>query len=336
MGIRKITKAYYVVAIGLTILVINLCSTNRKEYAQVDPRYLSSEEDDMRSVEQNREMIHSNRELSSNTGSKNLYVVINTPKMGSDGLTSTVKPKGCNESKINVVHELKRFDCPDGHEVLRTHKFDIGSKAIEQYRKDNAEGRCLIVTAIRNPASWFPSYFVQTMGRAKFVRSLGGCNLDEWPSREELLRDFRDFLVKNSSAYDSLTLALPGLLNEFGGGSLREQFEIMDKNNGYSELGPAPPGSIVAGCNLLFLRMEQSDRWPAIFKKIDPTIQFKKGLARIDRCPNLSQHIKVIQDYKMTVAEKNFIYQRGDEYIKDWFDAYGFRKETSLNDEVFA
>jgi len=337
------TKAYYVVVISLTILLINERCTNH---------YLNYGEDSL-SADQKIKRIHSKRALSKTVN--DLHVVINTPKMGTDGLTKTMVSKGCKETKINVS-ELKRFDCQRGHkkQVLRTHKFDIGSEAIERHRNGNSKGRCLIVTAVRSPATWFQSYFLQTLGPQKYVKSLGGCNLDDWPSSEELLEDFRDFLHKKSSAYGALTLAIPGLLNEFGGGSLREQFEIMDRNGGYSELGPAPPESIMAGCNLLFLRMEQSDRWPAIFDQIDPTIKFEKGLARVDRCPNLANRIKVVQDYSMTIAEKNFIYQRGDRYIKDWFDAYGFnyqrgsgygkewfdaygsRNKTVLNDEVFA
>jgi len=333
MASRKIAKLYCVIFIGLTILVLNQYSsnTNRNEeeqYAQQGPRYLSS----TNSAGQQR-------------SSKDLYVVINTPKMGSDGLTSTVVSKGCKESKLNPIDELKRFDCPDGHTILRTHKFELGVTAIEEHRRTtqsqgngDGDGKCLIVTAIRHPASWFPSFFVQSMGPSYFVPSLGGCNLDKWPSEKALLAEYKAFLHKRTSAYSTLNMALPGLLAEFNGGSLQHQFTFMDQNGGYSELGPAPPSSRVAGCKLLFLRMEESERWPAIFKSIDPTLKFKKGLARIDKCPTLTERLKVITDYEMTDEDKDVIFRTGDKYVRDWLDAYGYRSKQAarMKDRIVA
>jgi len=335
MASRKIAKLHCVIFIGLTILVLNQYSsnTNRNEeeqYAQQGPRYLSS----TNSAGQQR-------------SSKDLYVVINTPKMGSDGLTSTVVSKGCKESKLNPIDELKRFDCPDGHTILRTHKFELGVTAIEEHRRTtqsqgngdgDGDGKCLIVTAIRHPASWFPSFFVQTMGPSYFVPSLGGCNLDKWPSEKALLAEYKAFLHKRTSAYSTLNMALPGLLAEFNGGSLQHQFTFMDQNGGYSELGPAPPSSRVAGCKLLFLRMEESERWPAIFKSIDPTLKFKKGLARIDKCPTLTERLKVITDYEMTDEDKDVIFRTGDKYVRDWLDAYGYRSKQAarMKDRIVA
>jgi len=329
MAGRKIVKLSSVIVICLTIIVINqYSSANRakeEQHAQV-PRHLSSSiTNDKRSMKKRL-----NHNISTGRSSKDLYVVINTPKMGSDGLTSTVVSKGCKESKINAIDELKRFECQDGNTILRTHKFELGVAAVEEHLRlahphnRDSDGKCLIVTAIRNPASWFPSYFVQTMGPSYFVPSLGGCNLDKWPSEKVLLEEYRDFIHKRTSAYGTLKLALPGLLTEFGGGTLQQQFKIMDRNGGYSELGPAPPGSSVAGCKLLFLRMEESERWPDIFKDIDPTLEFKKGLARTDKCPSLTERLKVITDYEMTDREKEIIYKNGDEYVRDWFDAYGY------------
>lgn len=308
MSFRKIKNIYYVVAIGVVFVVIN-------QLALTDPpRSLSSDT------------------RLNDTASKSVFAVINTPKMGTGGLVATALSDSCTRSNIDV-DGLAAYDCPDDKTVFRTHKFDIGSSAIKEYRTNNPESQCLIVTAIRNPTSWLASKFLESLGAAKFKPELGGCNLDEWPSKETLLRDFQEYAQLKDS-YGALTHALPGLLEEFGGGGIREQYEIMDANDGYSLLGPAPPGSIVEGCNLLFLRMEQSDRWPAIFEQIDPTVEFKKGVARDEQCPNLIEYIKVVTDYEMTEAEKKSIYQKGERFIEDWFDAYGYMNKDPLKDHI--
>jgi len=302
MGVRKITKVYFVVAIGLIVLVSKQFSSNHNEYDNeydpVDPRYLSSKD----------------------TISNDLYAVINTPKMGTGGLVATGVTNECRKAGVSEG-ELLQFDCPDGHTVLRTHNIDIGSTAVQSYRKDNPEGQCLIVTAIRDPAYWLPSMFLQSLGANLFEESSGGCNLDEWPSKETLLYDFRKYVQNN---FDLAFSVIPALLNEFGGGGLNEQFKIMDTNGGYSLLGPAPPQSMVAGCKLLFLRMEQSDSWPAILADVAPTVQFVHGISREEQCPNLTEHFRALTDNVMTSAEKFSIYQGGNEYVREWLDAYGY------------
>jgi len=311
MDMQKKVKLYYFIAIGLTILVINQFSANVDGYG----RYLNSE--DKQSVEE-----RINDEEVSNTGSKDIYAVINTPKMGTGGLTSTIAV-GCRKTESNV-RGLATYDCPHGRKAIRSHIFDVGFNVVEEHRKDNPAGKCLIVTAIRSPATWFASHFAQTLG----------CNMEDWPSEEALLIQFRAF-IQNSSA-SHISTAIPGLLNEFGGGSLQEQFKIMDAHGGYSLLGPAPPQSTVAGCKLLFLRMEQNDHWPAIFKKVDQTIDFRRGEAKTELCPNLNERMKIIKNYELTIAEKNRIYEIGNKDVKDWFDAYGYTTQNLLNDQVIA
>lgn len=247
-----------------------------------------------------------------------LTAVINTPKMGTGGLFLTLtEDQECNDLETNVKG-LSMLDCKNNHKALRTHLFGVGSKEIQEQRKKDPEGQCLIITAIRSPAKWFAS---------KFLQSLGGCDVDEWPTKEELLQRFKVF-TQSISSYVALHGALPDLLNEFKGGSLSDQFKIMDENGGYSMLGPAPRESSVAGCNLLFLRMEQSDHWPAIFEKVDATIEFKRGESRVDQCPEYTEYIKAVADYEMTVQEKDEIYRRGSAFMRDWFDSYDYMNDA--------
>ena len=154
----------------------------------------------------------------------------------------------------------------------------FGAKAIQEQHKENTDGKCLIVTAIRSPATWFAS---------KYLESTGGYKRDEWLTKDSPLRGFKIFILKITTL-QALHCAIPDLLNEFSGGSLKEQFKIMDSNDSYSVLGPAPHDFPVAGYSLLFLRMEESDQWLTIFKKFDPTIEFKRGASRVDQCRELT------------------------------------------------
>jgi len=43
----------------------------------------------------------------------------------------------------------------------------FGAKAIQEQRKENPDGQCLIVTAIRSPATWFASKYLESTGGYK-------------------------------------------------------------------------------------------------------------------------------------------------------------------------
>jgi len=335
-GIRRInTKFYYLIITCLAILVINqvvsgnhreeadaqLVSGNREEYAKVPlPAYLISG----KRKKSDEDRIDDTKTSISNLGPTNsMFAVISTPLMEASEFYSDALSPECKKTEINA-HDGKSavmYDCPEGHMVLRAHNFDSGSMAIEQHRKKNPEDTCLIVTAIRHPESWFQSYFLHSLGS-----DIADCKLDEWPSKEAFLTDFRAFVKERR--FPALSSAIPDLLNEFSGGSLQDQFAAMKRNgDGHSTLlGPAPPQSIVAGCNLLLLKMEQnSDRLPTKAEKIDPSLEFfDKAWATEEECPNLPKYINVITNYEMTIEEKNIIYQGGNEYVRDWFDAYGY------------
>jgi len=328
MGIRGInTKLYYVILAGLTIIVISklvptdypkedatsLVSEYRHEkYLQVhSPEYLLTEQQRKQNVAKGRPHDTVQSSLSNTGSTKILFAMISTPLMEATGFLPSVITPECMRKEMNAHDDkFSLFNCPEGHSVLQSRKFDTGSKVIEQYRKENPEDDCLIVTAIRDPMSWFQSYFLHSLD-SKF----SSCKLDEWASKEAFLMEFKKFVqVKNPA----LSNAIPDLLNEFNGGSLQDQVMIMERGGGDEHstiLGPAPPGSIVAGCNLLLMKM----------KNIDPNLEFvHKEWATEEECPQLPEYVKVITDYEMTIEEKQTIYQSGDDNLRDWFDAYGY------------
>jgi len=295
-------KRYYAVVTGTVIASVVLYrqfTTNPAQYS--DGHYRTLRIDESKSF----------------VGPGSIIAVMNTPKMGTGGLFTTVTTSHKCHSNTDVAKSVNLVDCEDDIQAFRTHWYDDGAKIIQKHRKKNPEGKCLIISAIRNPTSWFASMFLQRGG---------GCDKDNWPTKEKLLRDFREFIAQNGY-FKPLQGTLPALMKDFKGGSLANQIEIMDNNGGYSLLGPAPHESEVAGCELLLLSMDQSDLWPVVFEKIDPKIQFNRGASRVEQCPEYIEHIKVVADYELTKEEKLKIYQNqlhGGNFVKDWFDAYRY------------
>merc|ERR1740139_1428168 len=98
----------------------------------------------------------------------------------------------------------------------------------------------------------------------------------------------------------------------------------MDINGGYSIIGPAPESSIIAGCELLFLRMEDRESWPDIFETVFPGVKYTKEESLLKGCPHATNILKALEDYEFTKAEIKAIINHGD-LIKEWFDVYGYR-----------
>jgi len=103
----------------------------------------------------------------------------------------------------------------------------------------------------------------------------------------------------------------------------------MDHNNGYSILQSTSPDSVFAGCELLFLRMEQNKRWPEIIEMMVPGNEFYEGESRATQCPELAEHIKMLHEYELTKDEKIALYNQGGASVADWFDAYGYMNDSS-------
>jgi len=247
-----------------------------------------------------------------------IYAVINTPKMASGTLYGTFETSlkcknGASLKDFKKSSAVRHSDCERDQKAIRSHDFDAAVEYIQQHRGSNPNGRCHIVTALRSPNQWFASLYNEK------TKADGHCPDVNIPS-DERVRNFKTFLSTNrfGPAFDTLSR----LLNEYDV-SLTSQFRLMDKNGGYSVLGPAPDNSIIAGCELLFLRIEDSDNWPDIFRKMFPGLQYRTVQSRSDMCPHAADTLKILEDYVMTKGEKETILSRGNT-IKEWFDLYDY------------
>jgi len=205
-------------------------------------------------------------------------------------------------------------NCERDQKVMRSHDFNKAASYIQQYRGRYPNGRCHIVTALRSPNHWFASLFNE------YNKARGSHCPDVNIPLDERVRNFKTFLATNR--FELVFDMLGRLLNEYDV-SLTSQFRLMDKNGGYSVLGPAPDNSIIAGCELLFLRIEDNDNWPDIFRKMFPGLQYRTVQSRSDMCPHAADTLKILEDYVMTKGEKETILSR-DNTIKEWFDLYDY------------
>jgi len=248
-----------------------------------------------------------------------VIAVINTAKAGTGGLTQNfARLWGCTDSNHYLSHIT--FKCPKDRLVIRSHQFDGGMQAIQQHQQKNSGGKCLIITAMRNPAAWLPSLYIQQTHFCANVTM----------TKDAMFKDYKNFIATGSFIASSAESCLPALMKEFNFGSLVEQAKIMDQNGGYSILAPSSSESSLSGCELLFLRMEESDQWPEIIQLMVPTNEFLRGQSRTSQCPDLAEHIQMLQDYDLTRDERVYLHNYGKGFMADWFDAYEYVKEEDL------
>jgi len=254
-----------------------------------------------------------NDEKKTYTSPQSVIAMINTPKTGTEGLSQNFW-QFWNCQKENRDPLCYTYTCPEEKKVIRAHQFNAGTKALQQHREKHPGGQCLIVTSIRHPATWFPSLYAQRRN----ICSKGDM------TKDDLLNDYKGFLADEHSIVLSAEIALPGLMKEYPFGSLKEQATIMDQNGGYSILTPTSPDSIFAGCELLFLRIEQSESWPDIIQMMVPELRYERTKSQSSRCPELADHIKMLRDYELTTEEKIKISTYGGGLMADWFDTYNY------------
>mmetsp|Transcript_11170 Transcript_11170/g.15674 ORF Transcript_11170/g.15674 Transcript_11170/m.15674 type:complete len:312 (-) Transcript_11170:55-990(-) len=249
-----------------------------------------------------------------------LGVIINTPKCGTAGLTQSFEESfyPCLENKKNITAEhVQYFECAEGRGVIRSHDLERGMEAIKEIRTDAAPQQCLVVTAIRHPEHWLPSLFLQC--REGNVL----CHADV--SREEYFQRYHDWLMferEMDKARNTVREVRPILLKAFGATSLESEMIKVQKNGGYSLLENPEPEGVFKNCKLLFLRMEDHERWPSILADVMPGMRYSKASSRIDKCPKTADHYKALQDYKLSEEEKASVLG-DDPDMREYFSAYG-------------
>jgi len=247
--------------------------------------------------------------------------VINTPKCGTGGLSGSFVNAfdPCNEA-TRPFPSTVRYDCPEQRHIVRAHNVDGAVQVYKNVRDRHPIQKCFLVTAIRGPQEWLPSLFLQ-----RHEESL--CNA-EMSSKEEMMDLYRHWLLNESDQVrEAAGSVRPVLFNEFGQTTLTEQMQRVEENGGYAFLSPPPQSeeqpSNFPNCELLFLRMEDKDRWSEIIHRFMPGVRYERNRSRTEQCPNIAEYYLAIQEYRLNSAELKAVIQN-DPHTAEYFRVYGY------------
>ena len=220
-------------------------------------------------------------------------------------------PLNCPTIDRADAHVL--YDCPNDQQLLRSHSFNAAAKIIQKHRVENPNGRCRIISGLHSPVRSFAAKFLDE-------NNVNNCPDTKVPV-DDLIRDFRRFLI-TFDFQDTFEMAIDDILSKYGTFGATTSVRWINVNKGYSIIQPVPEYGIMRGCELLFLRVEENHRWPDFFKTIFPDAQYFPGDSWVKVCPQALDHLMALQDYSLTMDEKEFILSKHGKLARDWFDAY--------------
>jgi len=240
----------------LVILVIegtNFCRTNqyRVSHSPLNCNSTDCKSSSQKLTHQYSGFVHDEKRSADKRPT--LLVVIST--LMAKGTLSGNFIHSCLHSKFLRGAEFYH-SCKDNRAVIESQDISTSAQEVKAYLEQNPGGKCTVVTAIRSPVSWLQSQYLQSRVGLSCISAM---------TKEELINDYKKFL-RTFKILQEIGDCLPQLLEEFNGGSLAEQFEIMDENGGYSIL-PSSKSKFEA-CELLFLRLEQSNQWEEYIQKM--------------------------------------------------------------------
>jgi len=247
-----------------------------------------------------------------------VVVIVNTPKTGTGGLTNTFARSFKCGGAEKAFDQVSHYSCQSGVDLLRTHNPEPASEALATIRPNFQDReQCLVITAIRDPRTWIPSMFMQS---ALGGRDLCNAKIDQ----KGFFQRYHDFIMGEYEFIQHGILHIrPPLLKHFGATSLDDEFAKMEKNGGYSLLDKPDPLGPFSNCELLFLRMEDSAKWPSFISTVMPGVKYQKNKSRSQECPRIADHYKALQYYDYS-DEEIIMMTGGNPEIASYFNIYGF------------
>lgn len=252
-----------------------------------------------------------------------IAVVMNTPKCGTTGLADMfARSFDCRGKSPQQTGEVLAYSCPEQRTLVRTHDYEGGVQVLQSIREQQEPNqKCIVVTAIRNPETWLSSLYMQSADGYALCQA--EISVDDFVQR------YRNWIVQNAMRVRAAVESVrPRLLRDFGATSLTSEMEKIQANGGYSLLKEQKNSNFNGGrpfgnCELLFLRMEDHDKWPQIMDSVMPgLVDLVKSPARTETCPVIAEHYGAIQNYKLTEDEKVSIIG-GNVHVEEYFRVYG-------------
>ena len=226
--------------------------------------------------------------------------------------SSIVRSLRCRKKTRDIDRAILYSGCKHGGAAVRTHHVEPAKRQLEAVRTDPQQQKCVITTAMRNPQTWFPSFFMQQR------RDL--CDADI--SYDDYYNEYHAWIMKNKNWAEMLNAVRPPIFSDFGT-DLKSAAAETKKNGGYALYNTfgETTGSF-QNCELLFLDMDARGNWWKIFDTLYPGVNYSRNQQRVNMCPKVADHYRAIQHQELTVEQKEHIIG-GDRDMRDYFNAYG-------------
>lgn len=193
--------------------------------------------------------------------------------------------------------------------MIRSHSPELASKVLEEIASPAPTGKCMVVTAIRDPRLAVPSKFFE--GQKTFL-------CDGQQSKNQVIDLYRKYLQSAGSVKGVFGVTAK-LLKDFGATSITTELRRLRDNGGFMLLKEPSLGGPWVGCELLVLDMEKGSEWEGILAANVPGAKHlaaKKPMdsgytSREELCPNAAGNYHAIMDVKLPLewwvrlAEKN-------------------------------
>jgi len=223
--------------------------------------------------------------------------ILNTPKCATGSLQMMF------ESLLRCPHPADhsgegyiRHSCPHGDYVIRSH--DINA-TVAFHRSAKKWGRCVLVSAYREPKMYLRSQFFQARKRML---------CDGYHDIPELLRQFQGW----ANLFNPETYSAP-VVAELFGLNFSSVLQAARLNGGVYHQNPKGDTSVFGHCELLMLQMERiNTEFPKIAKLV-PGIQEPRVNSFDTMCPKSKEVRDAIKNYVLPKEIHNRLYGPGSQ-----------------------
>lgn len=248
-------------------------------------------------------------------------ILVNTPKCATGSLeTAFVQGLPCQDKTDVRDQGFVVTSCPDGSLVFRTHELGAATNYFNSHHLDGPQkGKCVLVTAFRNPLSQLKSKFFESH-KTKW------CEGKSWShgnsSDADGIRNTFKAWIELSRSTDN------GVDKTYNSAVLARMYGLQNYSavlHGVSDLGGllrldssiAPAGEF-GDCELLILQLEKLKDQFTNIKSILPMMQEVTHESTLDFCPQASWILDAIETIELSPSEKSYLFEASPDLEAAW------------------
>jgi len=223
--------------------------------------------------------------------------ILNTPKCATGSLQMMF------ESLLRCPHPFDdngegyiRHSCPNGDYVIRSH--DINA-TVDFHRSAKQGGRCVVVSAYREPKMYLRSQFFQARKRML---------CDGYDDIPELLEEFRGW----AELFNPKTYSAP-VVAELFGVNFSSVIQAANRDGGVYHQKPKRDRSVLGHCELLMLQVERMTAAFPQIAKLFPGMVEPRVNSFDTMCPKSKDVRDAIKNYRLPQDVHNRLYGPGSQ-----------------------